>query len=83
MRTIEFKIVACESNGYCTDTQTIQIFTERDSIEPEDQKGKSDIGYDDIGGCRRQLGLIREMVELLLRHPSYFQIWELNHLEEF
>ena len=31
------------------------------------------IGYDDIGGCRKQLALIKEMVELPLRHPSLFK----------
>ncbi|KAF7701461.1 Cell division control protein 48 [Cucumispora dikerogammari] len=31
------------------------------------------IGYDDIGGARRQLNLIRETVELPLRHPALFE----------
>ena len=29
--------------------------------------------YDDIGGCRKQLAIIKEMVELPLRHPSLFK----------
>lgn len=33
----------------------------------------SQVGYDDIGGCRRQLAQIREMVELPLRHPGLFK----------
>lgn len=32
-----------------------------------------DIGYDDIGGCRKQLAQIRELVELPLRHPQLFK----------
>merc|ERR1711871_481712 len=32
-----------------------------------------DVGYDDIGGCRKQLGQIREMIELPLRHPTLFK----------
>merc|ERR1711871_1234005 len=32
-----------------------------------------DVGYDDIGGCRKQLGQIRELVELPLRHPQLFK----------
>ena len=28
------------------------------------------IGYDDIGGCRKQLAQIEEVVELPLRHPG-------------
>merc|ERR1719216_730039 len=31
------------------------------------------IGYDDVGGCRKQLAQIKEMVELPLRHPSLFK----------
>ena len=30
-------------------------------------------GYDDIGGCRKQLAQIKEMVELPLRHPQLFK----------
>jgi transitional endoplasmic reticulum ATPase len=29
--------------------------------------------YDDIGGCRKQLAQIKEMVELPLRHPALFK----------
>jgi len=32
-----------------------------------------DVGYDDIGGCRKQLAQIKEMVELSLRHPELFK----------
>jgi len=33
----------------------------------------SQITYEDIGGLKREIGLIREMVELPLRHPELFQ----------
>jgi hypothetical protein len=33
----------------------------------------SQVGYDDIGGCRKQLAQIKEMVELPLRHPQLFK----------
>jgi transitional endoplasmic reticulum ATPase len=71
MRTVEFKIVDCEPGEYCSVTNNTQIFTDGDPLEREEDD-KADIGYDDIGGCRRQLGLIREMVELPLRHPQLF-----------
>jgi len=71
MRTVEFKVVACEPGDYGTVNQNTQIFTEGDPIQRDDES-KNDIGYDSIGGCRRQLGLIREMVELPLRHPQLF-----------
>jgi len=31
------------------------------------------VGYDDIGGCRKQLAQIKEMVELPLRHLQLFK----------
>lgn len=31
------------------------------------------MGYDDIGGCRKQMAQIREMIELPLRHPQLFK----------
>ncbi|OEL15734.1 Cell division cycle protein 48-like protein [Dichanthelium oligosanthes] len=32
-----------------------------------------DVGYDDVGGMRKQLAQIRELVELPLRHPQLFK----------
>jgi transitional endoplasmic reticulum ATPase len=31
------------------------------------------VGYDDIGGCRKQMAQIRELVKLPLRHPQLFK----------
>lgn len=39
----------------------------------DEEEGLNDIGYDDIGGCRKQLAQIKEMVELPLRHPALFK----------
>ena len=36
----------------------------------------NEVGYDDIGGCRKQLAQIKEMVELPLRHPALFRVCE-------
>merc|ERR1712087_593825 len=33
----------------------------------------AEVGYDDIGGVRKQLAQIKEMVELPLRHPTLFK----------
>lgn len=56
--------------GYIDD-ETV-FFTEGDPIDEEDYQAL-DISYEDIGGVRKQLGLIREMIELPLRHPSLFK----------
>lgn len=70
MRTVEFKVIEMEPGEYGSISNNTEIFCQGDPIEREDDK--DDIGYDNIGGCRRQLGLIREMVELPLRHPQLF-----------
>merc|ERR1712029_647089 len=33
----------------------------------------NEVGYDDIGGCRKQMAQVRELVELPLRHPQLFK----------
>lgn len=43
-------------------------------MKREDEEGNlADVGYDDIGGCRKQMAQIRELVELPLRHPQLFK----------
>ncbi|KAL7718631.1 Cell division control protein 48 [Entamoeba marina] len=72
MRTVEFKVVDVEPSPYCIVVNDTIIHCEGDPVKREDEERPDDVGYDDIGGCRRQLGQIREMVELPLRHPQLF-----------
>ena len=53
--------------------EAIQTDETRIAREEEEENKLSEIGYDDIGGCRKQLAQIREMVELPLRHPQLFK----------
>ena len=47
---------------------------EGDPVKREDEEANlNDVGYDDIGGCRKQMAQIRELVELPLRHPQLFK----------
>ena len=47
---------------------------EGDPVKREDEESNlNDVGYDDIGGCRKQMAQIRELVELPLRHPQLFK----------
>jgi transitional endoplasmic reticulum ATPase len=41
--------------------------------EKEEEAALNEVGYDDIGGVRKQLAQIKEMVELPLRHPQLFK----------
>ena len=73
MRCVEFKVVGIEPETYGLVTPDTEFFCEGEPIKREDEENLNDIGYDDIGGCRKQLGLIREMIELPLRHPVLFK----------
>lgn len=72
MRSVEFKVVGIEPEQYGLVTPDTEIYCEGDPVKREDEENPNDIGYDDIGGCRKQLGFIREMIELPLRHPELF-----------
>lgn len=71
---MEFKVVETDPAEYCIVAQDTVIHTEGDPIKREDEEGNlSEVGYDDIGGCRKQMAQIRELVELPLRHPQLFK----------
>lgn len=72
MVAVEFKVVAVENCDWGVVTPETVIDCEGDPIDREDEDSLSNIGYDDIGGCRKQLGQIREMIELPVRHPELF-----------
>ncbi|KAI3644208.1 hypothetical protein MP228_010372 [Amoeboaphelidium protococcarum] len=74
MRAVEFKVVEVEPSPYCIVAQDTVIHCEGDPIKREDEESNlNEIGYDDIGGARKQMAQIREMVELPLRHPQLFK----------
>lgn len=74
MRAVEFKVVECDPEPYCIVAQDTVIHCEGDPIKREDEEQNANlVGYDDIGGIRKQLAQIRELVELPLRHPQLFK----------
>ena len=73
MHPVEFKIVELEPEQYGLVTPDTEIYYDGEPVKREDEENANEIGYDDIGGCRKQLGLIREMIELPLKHPSLFK----------
>ncbi|KAL7069392.1 putative transitional endoplasmic reticulum ATPase protein [Cryptosporidium serpentis] len=72
-RALEFKVVGVDPEDYCIVAPDTVIHCEGDPIKREDEERLDDIGYDDIGGCRKQMAQIREMIELPLRHPGLFK----------
>lgn len=73
MRAVEFKVVEVDPEPYCIVAPDTVIHCEGEPLKREDEERLDEVGYDDIGGCRKQLGQIREMVELPLRHPQLFK----------
>jgi len=55
-----------------TDETEIELKEEPYKAE-EGKKELSDVHYEDIGGLGRELQLVREMIELPLRHPEIFE----------
>lgn len=73
MRAVEFKVVETDPAEFCIVAPDTVIHCEGEPIKREEEDKMDDIGYEDIGGCRRQLAQIRELVELPLRHPQLFK----------
>ncbi|CAP23560.2 Protein CBG03070 [Caenorhabditis briggsae] len=74
MRTVEFKVVETDPAPACIVSPDTMIHYEGDPIKrEEEEESMNDIGYDDLGGVRKQLAQIKEMVELPLRHPQLFK----------
>merc|ERR1719194_257203 len=73
MRAVEFKVVETDPAEYCIVAPDTVIHCEGEPIKREDEEKMDDVGYDDIGGVKKQLGQIRELVELPLRHPALFK----------
>ena len=74
MRAVEFKVIETEPSPFCIVAPNTIIYCEGAPIKREEEDALlNEIGYDDIGGIRRELAQIKEMVELPLRHPELFK----------
>jgi transitional endoplasmic reticulum ATPase len=78
MRQVEFKVVSItgdneEDLDYGIAGKDTEMISEGDPLGRDEDERLNEIGYDDIGGCSKQLASIRELVELPLRHPQIFR----------
>jgi transitional endoplasmic reticulum ATPase len=73
MRAVEFKVIETDPAEYCIVAPETTIFCEGDPVKRDEEDRLDEIGYDDIGGVKKQLAQIRELVELPLRHPQLFK----------
>jgi len=74
-RPVEFKVMEIDppDTDYCIVDPNCVIHYDGEPVKREDEERLDEVGYDDIGGVRKQLAMIREMIELPLRHPTLFR----------
>jgi transitional endoplasmic reticulum ATPase len=74
MRQVEFKVTEVDPPECALVVQDTVIHCDGEPLQrDEEENNLNEVGYDDIGGCRKQMAQIREMVELPLRHPQLFK----------
>ena len=62
MRAVEFKVVETDPSPYCIVAPDTVIHCEGEPIKREDEEESlNEVGYDDVGGCRKQLAQIKEV----------------------
>jgi len=76
-RPVEFKVIAVEvqdsEDDVCIVSPDTIVHCDGEPIKREDEESADDVGYDDLGGCGKALMMMREMIELPLRHPKIFE----------
>ena len=64
MHPVEFKVVETDPSPYCIVAPDTVIHCEGEPVKREEEERMDDVGYDDVGGCRKQMAQIREMIEV-------------------
>ncbi|WP_292461851.1 CDC48 family AAA ATPase [Methanolobus sp.] len=68
---VSFVVLSTIPAGPVVVSRNTQINLRESTVVQEGVAGQ--INYEDIGGLKRELGLVREMIELPLKHPELFQ----------
>jgi transitional endoplasmic reticulum ATPase len=75
MHAVQFKVTETVPSPYCIVELNTVINWKGDPIKREKEEASlNEIGYYDIGGVRKQLAQLKEMIELPLKHPQLFKI---------
>jgi transitional endoplasmic reticulum ATPase len=69
---LSFIVVSTQPSGPVIISRTASLVVKEEVIK-ELELRPTHLTYEDIGGLRREIGLIREMIELPLRHPELFE----------
>ena len=68
---LTFVVASTRPSGPVVVTRDTEIIIKEKSIE--ELQPVEGVSYEDIGGLKREIKLVREMIELPLRHPELFQ----------
>jgi transitional endoplasmic reticulum ATPase len=69
---LSFIVISTQPPSPVIVSRTTSLVVKEEVIE-EIEVRQTHLTYEDIGGLRREIGLIREMIELPLRHPELFE----------
>ncbi|MEL7671677.1 CDC48 family AAA ATPase [Methanobacterium sp.] len=68
---IKFSVVSTNPAGIVRINDVTEIEVRPEAVEIVEKK-VPDVTYDDVGGLKQEIGKVREMIELPLRHPEIF-----------
>jgi transitional endoplasmic reticulum ATPase len=68
---IKFTVVSSNPAGLVRINDTTQVEVRPEAVDVMAKK-VPDVTYDDVGGLKREISKVREMIELPLRHPEIF-----------
>lgn len=69
---LTFIIVSTQPAGTVIVSKSTQILLKERALD-QGKRAVPQTSYEDIGGLKREIDLVREMIELPLRHPEVFQ----------
>ncbi len=70
---LNFVVISTTPTGPVFVGKNTTINLKDEIVDESKLKGSPKTTYEDIGGLRREIELVREMIELPLRHPELFQ----------
>ena len=82
MRAVEFKVIETEPAPFCIVAPDTLIHCEGEPIKREEEEDALNaVGYDDVGGCRKQLAQVRVCLASLISSETLLTC--LNPTEDF
>jgi len=69
---VECRVVETEPAKRCVVAPDTELEVAEEALDRSEEADGDELGYDDIGGCDKELAKIRELVELPMRHPNVF-----------